>query len=335
MPSVSSQPGRPRALERGRDAGRDVVPGGSEEQPGLGAELAGAEGEGADEPGGDLLRPSSRRGGHHDRVHGAHLGVHGDDDVPLDGQSPQRQAAALGTREGDGGDLGAAHQGLARLEARDQPERPLGCAGVRERGGGDRREERAGLADGPGAPSRPPGTRRRSPIRCRCPRLRTRRGSCSRRARRPGRAAPASGAGPGWCPWRGRRSRGGTTLPRRRRRRSAAGRRTGRARWSAAPRRARSRGRRPAPARRRPGSPRGRRRPRPASVGAPRGWRPRRREPPRPLGRRRRAPGRACWSECCATTVPVRASWLRSLIDPTARRRRPRSRRVRRRAGRR
>ena len=335
MPSVSSQPVGRALLEGGRDAGWDVVPGRREEEPRLGAELARSEGEGADEPGGDLLGPGRGAGGHHDRVHGAHLGVHGDDRVALDGQSPQRQSTVLGTGERDSGDLGGAHQALPRLEACDHPERTLGRAGGRKRGARHRGEERAGLADGPGAPSRPPGTRRRAPSQCRCPGLRRRRGSCWRRARRPGRAAPASGAGPGRSRWRGRWSPGGTTTPRRPRRRSGADRHIGRARWSAGPGRARSRGRRPAPARwrlsrssRASASAHSQRR-RSAGVAAATAGAP----------ADARATTSRTWTAVLvgirATTVPVRASWLTSLIGPRSRRRRPRSRRVRRGAGRR
>ena len=127
MPSVSSQPvGRALCSAAATRAGTSC-PAGARSSPGLVQNWPAPRVKEPTNPAAISSVRRSRGGGHHDRVHGAHLGVHGDDHVPLDGQSPHRQAAALGTREGDGGDLGAAHQGLARLEARDQPERTLGA----------------------------------------------------------------------------------------------------------------------------------------------------------------------------------------------------------------
>ena len=214
MPSVSSQPRRLRGLQGGRDAGRHVVPGRGEQETRFGAELTRAEGEGADEAGGDLLGPARA----------AAVVITTGFTVPISaytGMTTSRWLASRQSASPPGWDpvnataaiSGARTSASARVEAGDQPEGPV--RGARGRRARRRRPPRAARwsRDGPGGPSRPPGIRRRAPSRCRCPGPRTRTGSCSRRAPRPGRGAPASGAGRGPWPCGGRRPPAGTTPP--------------------------------------------------------------------------------------------------------------------------
>ena len=77
----------------------------SEEEAGLRAELAGAQGHGIDEALRYGFRPGGESGGEQkDWVDTAHLGKDGDGDGTLGGEFDQRESASAGAGEADGGD---------------------------------------------------------------------------------------------------------------------------------------------------------------------------------------------------------------------------------------
>ncbi len=119
---------------------------GGEDEAGLGAELARAQGHGGGEPGTDPGGPLLGGGrGDHDRVEGAEFAVEGDRHGPGGGRVEERPAAAHGAGEAGRRDEGVADERDTGVEAVDEDEDVLGEAGL---GGGPAQQRGAELGGG-------------------------------------------------------------------------------------------------------------------------------------------------------------------------------------------